>query len=248
MRTFSWRRNPQSGIISRHEARRQRAERLGGRYVEDMILGANDGIVTTFAVVAGATGGALGTLVIIILGFANLFADAVSMGVSNYLGKRSRMDYIQSQRDMEEFEVTHTPAKEKEEVRRIFRDKGMEGDQLDQVVEAVTQNRRAWVDVMMAMELGLSEEDESPVKNGLATTGAFIVAGFVPLLPYLFCRGGCFSVSIVFAAAALFVAGSLRTLITGVNWLRGGLEMLGVGTAAAVIAYVVGALIHALSV
>ena len=58
-------------------------------YIRDIVYGANDGIITTFAVVAGVTGGALSAPTILIVGAANLFADGLSMGVGNYLSIRS---------------------------------------------------------------------------------------------------------------------------------------------------------------
>jgi vacuolar iron transporter family protein len=58
-------------------------------YIRDIVYGANDGIITTFAVVAGATGGALTARAVIIVGIANLIADGISMGVGNYLAIRS---------------------------------------------------------------------------------------------------------------------------------------------------------------
>jgi len=64
-----------------------------GEYVAEVIYGANDGIVTTFAVVSGVAGAALDPAVVIILGVANLFADGFSMGMSNYLSQRSSIDY-----------------------------------------------------------------------------------------------------------------------------------------------------------
>lgn len=231
-----------------HEVLRKRAERLGGEHVEDYVYGANDGIITTFAVVSGATGGALGSLVIIILGFANLFADAVSMGASNYLAKRSRSNYICSQREMEEWAVDHEPEEEREEIRRIYSDKGFEGEQLDALVHTITQNKSAWVDLMMTEELGLTEGSNSAANHAFSTFAAFVVAGILPLIPYLFCMGGrCFLYSSIAAAIALFVTGALRTLITGINWLRGGLEMLAVGSAAGAIAYGIGYLIAGLA-
>jgi hypothetical protein len=60
-----------------------------GKYLPDLILGANDGIITTLAVVSGVVGAALSSTVILILGFANLVADGFSMGVSNFLSRRS---------------------------------------------------------------------------------------------------------------------------------------------------------------
>jgi VIT1/CCC1 family predicted Fe2+/Mn2+ transporter len=247
MHQFSRRDDPYRAEIRRHEARRKLAEQLGGIYVEDFVFGANDGIITTFAVVSGAIGGNLGSTVIEILGFANLFADGVSMGASNYLGKRSKRDYISSQRRMEEWEVEHLPAQETQEIKQILIRMGLEGEQLDNLVEAITRNKTAWVNLMMSEELGLSEDTDSPLRHGTATLGAFVVAGSVPLVPYMFCSGTlCFIISAILTGVALFAAGALRTLITGVNWLRGGLEMLGVGSAAAFVAYAVGRVIASL--
>ena len=70
-----------------------------GRYLAEVIYGANDGIVTTFAVVSGVAGAALNPSIVLILGAANLFADGFSMGMSNYLSRRSELDYQRSVRD-----------------------------------------------------------------------------------------------------------------------------------------------------
>lgn len=65
---------------------------FGRAYVGDLVFGANDGIITTFAVVAGVTGATLPAQVVLILGCANLLADGFSMGASNYLARRSHED------------------------------------------------------------------------------------------------------------------------------------------------------------
>lgn len=70
-----------------------------GKYLAEVIYGANDGIVTTFAVVSGVAGAALNPSIVLILGAANLFADGFSMGMSNYLSRRSELDYQRSVRD-----------------------------------------------------------------------------------------------------------------------------------------------------
>jgi VIT1/CCC1 family predicted Fe2+/Mn2+ transporter len=63
-----------------------------GYDLPDIIYGANDGIITTFAVVSGVIGGNLSWHVVLVLGFANLFADGVSMGASNFLARRSEAE------------------------------------------------------------------------------------------------------------------------------------------------------------
>ena len=68
---------------------------LGGlarHYLGDLVYGANDGIITTFAVVAGVSGASLPARTVLILGFANLLADGFSMGASNVLSISSGQD------------------------------------------------------------------------------------------------------------------------------------------------------------
>jgi VIT1/CCC1 family predicted Fe2+/Mn2+ transporter len=65
---------------------------LIGHYLPDLVYGANDGIITTFAVVTGVVGANLSERIILILGFANLLADGFSMGASNFLSRRSYAD------------------------------------------------------------------------------------------------------------------------------------------------------------
>lgn len=62
-------------------------------YLRDAVFAANDGIITTFAVVAGAAGASFDVGIVIILGFANLLADGFSMASGNYLGTKSEIEY-----------------------------------------------------------------------------------------------------------------------------------------------------------
>lgn len=65
-------------------------------YVRDIVLSANDGVVTTFAVVAGSLGASLSPTIVVILGLANLFADGISMSTGAYLGVKSEIEYQQN--------------------------------------------------------------------------------------------------------------------------------------------------------
>ena len=62
---------------------------IARHYIRELIYGANDGIITTFAVVAGVAGGGLSLQAVLIVGAANLLADGLSMGVGNYLAIRA---------------------------------------------------------------------------------------------------------------------------------------------------------------
>src|SRR3989344_5892137 len=213
-----------------------------GKYIGDLIYGSNDGIITTFAIVAGAWGASLPSTIIIILGVANILADGLSMGASNYLGGKSEKDYAREQRKKENWEIDNLRELEIEEVKDIFRKKGFKGEDLNRAVEIITSDRKIWLDTMMRDELGIIEDaGDDPKKHGFVTFLAFITAGSVPLIPFLIpILPNPFTLSIIFAALAMFSVGALRSLVTSVTWIRGGMEMLMVGSTAALVAYLVG--------
>ena len=163
-------------------------------YIRDIIYGANDGIITTFAVVAGVAGGALSSRAILIVGVANLIADGFSMGVGNYLSIRSHESALAA--------------------------------------------------------AGRPEEEASPVRHGLATMLAFMAAGAVPLLPYVYgaatAEGDRLLMSLTGTLAALFGVGASRAAVTTSRWWSAGLEMLLLGIAVAAAAYGSGALVASL--
>jgi VIT1/CCC1 family predicted Fe2+/Mn2+ transporter len=162
---------------------------LARHYIRELIYGANDGIITTFAVVAGVAGGGLSLRVVLIIGVANLFADGLSMAVGNYLAIRSHESVLEAQ--------------------------------------------------------NLPQEEAFPTRHGLATFIAFVLAGAVPLVPYMIPGLPIerFVVSTAMTLAAMFVIGALRALISNVSWWKAGAEMLGLGAVVALLAYASGGLV-----
>lgn len=213
-----------------------------GRYLKDVIYAANDGIVTTFAVVAGVVGADLSLMVILIVGFANLIADGFAMATGNYLGTKSEKEFYQKEERREREEVKIMPEKEKEEVRQVLVKKGYAGEDLDKMVTLISSNEKFWVDFMMHEELQLfAPKLESPIKNAAATFFSFIFAGSIPLIPYIFpITGSSFSYAIAGSAVALFIVGAARKFFSNRSWLISGLEMLMVGGLAGTVAYLVG--------
>lgn len=215
-----------------------------GTYIGDFVYGANDGIITTFAVVAGATGAALPPGIIVILGLANLVADGFSMAASSFLSHTSERDFWRAQRKREEWEVKEFPEIEKEEVREILQKWGVAKERIEPVMQDIIKDKDRWVDLMMREELDLKEVDSArPAKHGIVTFFAFVIAGFMPLLPYLF-FGVPFSLQFPVAVAAtlvsLFSVGAARALVTAKSFVKSGLEMLLVGGLAAMLAYTIG--------
>ena len=75
---------------------------IAQHYIRDVVYGANDGLITTFAVVAGVVGGGLSARAMLIIGAANLVADGLSMGVGNYLSIRAHESALAAQNQPEE--------------------------------------------------------------------------------------------------------------------------------------------------
>lgn len=88
-----------------------------GKYVGPAVYGACDGIVTTFAVVAGVAGAKLPATVVLIMGLANLLADGLSMAMGDYLSGRAEERYRRSERERELWEIEHYPEGEKEKIK-----------------------------------------------------------------------------------------------------------------------------------
>src|SRR3989344_265179 len=156
-----------------------------GQYLGEFVYGAVDGTVTTFAVVAGATGASLDFVIVIILGFANLLADGFSMACGNFLSEKTQVQYIAKERKREEWEIKNTPQGEIEEVRQIYKRKGFKGKDLERAVQIITSNKKVWVDTMMTDELGLIDSNKSPWKTAAYTYIGFIIIGTIPLLAYV---------------------------------------------------------------
>ena len=225
---------------------RRLQEELRYSYLSDFIYGAIDGIVTTFAVVAGVVGAGLSSKIVIVLGVANLLADGFSMGVSNYLGTKVEEEQKSRARRVEEQHIEMIPDGEREEVRQIFKAKGLEGEALEAVVLAITSDRKRWVDTMLTEELGIPLRTASSGKAGLATFLAFVVMGSLPLSVFLIeavVPGSIqetFVWSSVLAAVAFFAVGAIKCFFVDQRWYRAGLETLLIGGAAAVLAFLVG--------
>lgn len=167
------------------------------------------------------------------------------MGLGNYLGQRSERLYAEGQRDKESWEIDHFPEIETQEIRDIFKKWGFTGDLLEQSVTTVIANRGVWIDMMMKHELEIQEsEEQHPARKGLATFVAFVIAGTVPLVPFLFAVSNPLSWSIGMTIVELFTIGALRAKLTPIRWYSAGLEMLTIGAVAAGSAYAIGALLQ----
>ncbi|MHB8897292.1 MAG: VIT1/CCC1 transporter family protein [Thermoguttaceae bacterium] len=246
-------RDSQASVAAHSPRAEEKHQRGQGRYLKSAVYGGLDGIVTTFAVVAGVAGAELSAGIVLILGFANLLADGLSMAVGDYLSTKSELEYEKAERERERWEIENYPDGEKREMVELYVAKGLPKEDAHTVVEIFARNKETWVEVMMVEELGIVGSDESPVRNGVVTFLSFFSFGLVPLLAYLMARMAPFLQSDTFAAAAtltaitLFALGAVKVRITGRNWFRSGLETLAVGGLAAAAAFLVGRVLGGLA-
>ncbi len=240
-----------AGLVDQHtpEAISARlASATDHSYLGDGILGAIDGTVTTFAIVAGASGARLGGGVALVLGLANVLADAFSMAVGNYLKAKADREVVTHARRREEHHIETIPHGEREEIRQIFARKGFSGDVLEEVVAVITRDRRRWVDTMLTEELGLRLHTPEPLRAAATTFGAFLAAGFVPLVPLMVGGpGGGFRGSAIATGITFFVIGVVKSRLVRASAIRSGLETLLVGGGAAALAYLVGVFARSLA-
>ena len=224
------------------------ADRLAGSvrttHLRDMIYGGIDGAVTTFAIVAGVEGAGLSPKVIVALGIANVLADGFSMAAGNFAGTKADLDDQKRLRAVEERHIDLAPDGEREELRQILQMKGLEGDVLEQATDAITARRSTWIDMMLVDEYGLSPVNPEPKQAAIATFLAFLVAGSVPLLPFIFGMDRAFEISAVGTALVFFAIGTMKSRWSLAPWWRSGLETLLIGGVAASIAYFVGTLFN----
>lgn len=219
------------------------------QYLPEIVYGSIDGIVTTFAVVAGAAGAGLSIQVVLILGIANLVADGLSMSIGSFLSKKSEIDNYNKHLKIENWEIDNLPDIERKEVEDIYRAKGFENKELEMVVHRITSNRQVWLDTMMTDELGLMKETKSPAKAGLFTFSSFVIAGSVPLVAYIITllnktEYSPFVISSLFTLLAFTLIGAVKNMVTHAGWVRSITETVLLGTIAAAAAYGLGDLLE----
>jgi predicted membrane protein (TIGR00267 family) len=215
--------------------------------VREIVFGFNDGSISTLALLAGVTGGALARGQILIAGFSGVIAGAISMAIGAYISSKSEMEHHQSEIKREEQEIKEIPEVEREEIRQIYMKKADFADEeLNMIVNRVTSDKKIWLDSMMKEELGLfAGRFESPVRVGLIMLVAFVAGGLVPILPFvlLLASQSSLIVASIATSVSLFLVGVWKTTFTDKHWLPSGLEMVFVGILAAVIPYLIGDLL-----
>ncbi len=218
----------------------------GGGGVRDMIFGANDGLVSTLAFVAGVVGAITDPYIVLLSGVAELFAGTISMAFGSYQSAKSELEVWERESQRKEEEKGKTPEEEREDLIRFYEKEGFKRREAEGIVDRLSAEKEMPRQAQALEELGLAPEElGNPVKAGLLCGVSFGLAALVPILPFILHGLSCIealTISIIATLATLFGVGAMKTIFSRKNWVRSGLEMMLIGASGAAITYVIGIL------
>ncbi|MHB1085862.1 MAG: VIT1/CCC1 transporter family protein [Thiobacillus sp.] len=206
------------------------------------VFGVNDGLVSNAALIFGVAGAASEPSIIILTGVAGLLAGAFSMASGEYISVRSQREMFEYQIGLERDELEEYPAEEAAELALIYAAKGMPKDEARRVADTLMQDPERALDTLAREELGLNPDElGSPWVAAISSFSAFTAGAALPLVPFLLGHSNALTVSIALTALGLFAVGASMSLFTGRRAVSSGLRMLGIGGAAGLATYFIGA-------
>ncbi len=211
-------------------------------FITDVVIGMSDGLTVPFALAAGLSGAVSQTSIITTAGIAEIVAGAIAMGLGGYLAGQTEQEHYESELRREYDEVERLPEKEREEVREVFADYGLDVATQNLIVDAIAKDKDKWVHFMMKFELGLEKPDINRARNSALTIGvSYIIGGIVPLSPYFIVDDALLGLklSVALTLITLFIFGFFKSKITGQSPVKGAFKVMSIGAAAAAAAYLV---------
>jgi vacuolar iron transporter family protein len=212
--------------------------------LSDVILGGQDGLVNVLGVILGVAAATHDPRIVMVAGLAAAFAESVSMGAVAYTSTRADADFYESERSREYRHIRQIPHLERAEIKKIYENKGFEGELLDHIVDTITSNEDVWVAVMMAEEHQLQPSNHRKAIRSAVVVGlSAIVGSLIPLAPFMFFPVDISMViSVVITALVLFGVGAYNAQKTVGHPGKSGLELAIIGTISALVGYGVGML------
>jgi VIT1/CCC1 family predicted Fe2+/Mn2+ transporter len=210
--------------------------------VRDIVIGMSDGLTVPFALAAGLSGAVDNNRVIITAGLAEIAAGAIAMGLGGFLAARTDAEHYASERAREMRETIEIPHEEKREVAEVLEHYGLPRDLANTAANALSKDRRRWIDFMMRFELGLEEPDPRRARTSALTIGlSYIAGGLVPLAPYFFLHatGAALRGSIALTIVALLLFGYVKGRFTVKKPLKSAWQTAVVGGLAAAAAFAI---------
>lgn len=209
------------------------------------VFGANDGLVSNFALIMGVAGGTGAPGVILLAGVAGLVAGAGSMAAGEWVSVRSQRELYEREIEVERWELEEFPDDERLELELIYEAKGLDSETARTLAEQIMADPEVALDTLVREELGLNPADlGSPWGAAIASFLAFAAGAVVPLLPFLFTAGPqALVAAALLSALALAAVGTAISVFTGRPVWRSALRMAAIGGGAALVTYLIGSLI-----
>jgi vacuolar iron transporter family protein len=235
-------------FLREHLADERRKANLLGE-VREAIFGAQDGLVSTVAVVSAVAGASQDRFTVLIAGIAAGLAGVLSMAAGEYLSSKSQREIFEAQIVGERMEVHERPGEAEAEIAYLLEADGLPADRAREVARTFAEHPEVLLKTMVEKELGLAAEDAggSPMQGALVMGAAFGLGAAVPIIPHLLLPiGPSVVVSVVATLAVLFGIGVAKSRWTHRGWLSSGLEILMIGAIAGVVGYFFGSILPAL--
>jgi VIT1/CCC1 family predicted Fe2+/Mn2+ transporter len=235
-------------FLAAHLADERRKASLLGE-IREAIFGAQDGLVSTLAVVSTVAGASDDRYVVLVAGIATALGGIFSMAAGEYIGSKSQREIFDTQIIDEREEVHERPGEAEAEVAYMFEEDGLPHDQAREVARMMAEHPDVLLKTMVEKELGLTVEEGggSPLQGALVMGAAFGLGSIPPIVPHLFAADAAAVVlSVAATLSVLFAIGVIKSRWTHRSWWSSGLEILVIGAIAGVAGYFFGSVLPVL--
>jgi VIT1/CCC1 family predicted Fe2+/Mn2+ transporter len=235
-------------FLEAHLSDERRKSALLGE-IREAIFGAQDGLISTVAVVNFVAGASQDNYYVIVAGLATALGGIFSMAAGEYISSKSQREIFDAQIVDEREEVHERPGEAEAEVAYMFTEDGLPPDKAREVARIMADHPDVMLKTMVEKELSLAVEEPygSPLQGGLVMGTAFGLGSIAPILPHLFLTdGAAVVVSVALTLAVLFGIGVVKSRWTHRSWLASGLEILAIGAIAGVAGYFFGSVLPGL--
>jgi VIT1/CCC1 family predicted Fe2+/Mn2+ transporter len=214
------------------------------RSIREVVFGMQDGILTTLGIITGV-GVAVGDRpTVFISGFLALLAGALSMGVGEYLGRKSEREVVQATIEMEKREMAADPQGEFSEQVAYYKLKGFSAQEAEMIVQRLTQHPEIYLYEMVRDEFGIDprEAEDSGLRAPLSMSGSFAIGSLVPILAFMLPISILASTlsSLLFAVVALFGVGYYAGTLSERSPAGKGIEVATYGCVVFALSYLAG--------
>ena len=212
--------------------------------IREVVFGAQDGLVSTFAVVAGLAAAGMDHLVVLLGGLVSAVAGVLSMSIGTFLASRAQGQLHAAELAREQREIRDHPGEEVAELMAALIARGMSRADAVEVARRIARHPDLLLSTLAIFELGLAPQRlGSPVRDAFVMAMAFGAASLVPLLPFL---AGLLLPALALSGAAtllaLFGVGVVKARVAGVSPIRSGLEVAALAAASGLLSFGLGRL------